>query len=645
MTTTTPHKKYCEVALDDIRNRGTVLPVAEAAVRIAECRERGTPAYKSLHVFGQDFADHVATHGTVRGYQGASYAPYLAFDIDDPKSIDGATKTTQQFVGELIDGFGAPPEHIVVWFSGKKGYHVMLPAGLFGGWRESAKLHTRLRELAKRIAHGHDIDMAIYDQKRLLRAGGTRHDVSGYLKTHIPTEDFCGITVEEVLSRATTQQDTTILPPSAAKSVDALEAVWLDVQQSIAPTAPSKAAQGDPQRGYQTDLTEGAGRDNAFYWEARELRDYGVPAWKALNILRLWDSKLDTPLTETDGPEVLQAKVRSAYGGDAALDEDEGIVVHTGLEAVNEYHNTLRNPSASLPSGFPEIDKQHRELRAGEVCVMLGKTGSGKTALALNMLRHMAAVGHRVLFFSLEMTLARVMERQIAIELGIPASTIEGDYSAVREAIADIPWWDRYHICTQSAMTMAQIEETIQKTADRHGKVDAICIDYLGLIKSSNKGSSVSSYQAVSEIAASLKNVAKRTETLVMVLSQIGRGHGEDGDVPISLSSGRDSGVIEEGADLVLGIHRPERSSLDRTMAVQVLKSRKGMTHAAGDYALYPWDGPTFQICTDSLDPINLGSGSLYTPKPYPAAPVPAPTQDSVGQHIQEMFDGLEGGQ
>ena len=165
------------------------------------------------------------------------------------------------------------------------------------------------------------------------------------------------------------------------------------------------------------------------------------------------------------------------------------------------------------------------------------------------------------------------------------------------------------------------------------------------MIKSSNKGSSVSSYQAVSEIAASLKNVAKRTETLVMVLSQIGRGHGEDGDVPISLSSGRDSGVIEEGADLVLGIHRPERSSLDRTMAVQVLKSRKGMTHAAGDYALYPWDGPTFQICTDSLDPINLGSGSLYTPKPYPAAPVPAPTQDSVGQHIQEMFDGLEGGQ
>ena len=56
----------------------------------------------------------------------------------------------------------------------------MLPAGLFGGWRESAKLHTRLRDLAKRIAHGHDIDYAIYDQKRLLRAGGTRHDVSGY---------------------------------------------------------------------------------------------------------------------------------------------------------------------------------------------------------------------------------------------------------------------------------------------------------------------------------------------------------------------------------------------------------------------------------------------------------------------------------
>jgi KaiC/GvpD/RAD55 family RecA-like ATPase len=591
------------------------MPQTEASVAIATCQKDGLPAYRSVHVFGADFKHHVETHGSVKGWSGESYAPYLCFDIDD--DLDVATRTAQQFVGELVEGFKTPPEHIIVWFSGKKGYHLQLPAGLFGGWTASKTLHKKLKILATRVANGYDIDTAIYDQKRLLRCGGTKHDVSGRYKTHIPTDEFLSMPSEAVRDLGLSPPDLTkILPPTSAPPVPALESVWLDVQTRSQHETKKQSARNIDYQSFEgsfpLDLSEGDGRDNRMYFKARQLREWGVPAWESYNILKLWDSQCKIPLTQTNGESILMDKIRSAYGTDAALDADEGIQVHSGLEALNEYQNYLDDPGASIATGFDELDRMHRNIRTGEVAIILGKTGSGKTAWALNALRNMAEKGHRVLFFSLEMTLARVVERQIAIELGMTADEVEADYGNLRKKAHSIPWMEQYHICSQSAMTMPQIEETIQKVSEVHGKVDCVCIDYLGLIRSTNQSSSVSSYQAVSEIASQLKNVAKRCNIAVMVLSQVSRGHGEQGNVQFSMNAGRDSGVIEEGADLVIGIHRPELGSLDRTMAIQVLKSRKGRIHTAGNQLLYPWHGPSFRVQSRELNSFNLPDDETF---------------------------------
>jgi len=247
----------------------------------------------------------------------------------------------------------------------------------------------------------------------------------------------------------------------------------------------------------------------------------------------------------------------------------------------------------------------------------------------------MALNNHRCIFFSLEMTLHRVVERQIAIELNKTADEVEKDFASLRKQVHHIPWWSNYHICSQSAMSMKQIEDTVQRTSAMHGDVDVVCIDYLGLIRSANNSSSVSSYSAVSEIASALKNVAKRCGIAIIVLAQVGRQHGQDGDVPLTLTAGRDSGVIEEGADLVLGVHRPELGAGDRTMGVQVLKSRKGTIHASSDHALYPWHGPSFRVQNVALDRSNLGDKkSLF------CTPIEDLPKDSPIKKIITKFDG-----
>ena len=632
--------QYVEVALGSIQNRGHVMTLQEG---IAAIKQQGDkPSFMSVHRFDQSFADYVTERKTVRGYTGPSYTPWLVFDFDDSE-LEHSHSRAQQFVGEMANGFDAPREQVIVYFSGRKGYHVYLPATWFGDWRPGDNLHKQLRALALRLGTDYNIAPAIYDQKRLLRPPMPKHPDPGLYKRRVATAEFLAASVEDVCGMAVTPGDNEgIVPPHQCNEVPALAAVWLDIRNEVGASKASKATPIDHQSlagSFPLELKEGDGRDNQVYWKARQLRQWGVPAWEANNILALWDSAMETPLTQTNGPNVLWDKVRSAYGADADLDADEGIQVFNGREALNEYQGYLDNPGAQISTGYEEIDRMHRHIRSGEVVILLGKTGSGKTAFALNLLRNIAIGGHKTLFFSLEMTLPRVIERQCAIEAGVSANEIEGNFPVHHRDLGKLPWWDNYHITAQSNMSMAQIEETIQRTSDYSGKVDVVCIDYLGLIKAQGSSNAVSSYQAVSEIAASLKAVSKRCECAIIVLAQISRAHGEEGDVPITISSARDSGVIEEGADLVMGVHRPELGGADRLLAVQILKSRKGPLHAAGQALNYAWHGPSFTVQPGTIDLLSQPPEAKTFIRPRPA-PAPDPATQEQRNEVLEIFDG-----
>ena len=627
--------KYVEVAIGSINKRGRVMKISEA---IAEIKKDSTkPAFVSVHRFDKSFHDYLTERETVRGYTGPSYAPFVPFDFDDAE-LELSHTRAQQFLGEMINGFNAPADQINVFFSGRKGYHIYLPAQFFGNWAPSDTLYKKLRTLALRLGEAHNIDPAIYDQKRLLRHPMTKHDATDLYKRRIPTKEFLAATVKDVQEMAVTAGDNDIVPFNRCQEVPELGAIWLDCQKTPAKAASQVPVEHQTLKGsFPTDLKEGDGRDNHVYWKARQFRNWGVPAYETYNVLQMWDNTMETPLTTTNGPNILWDKIKSAYGNDADLDADQGVQVFNGRESLHQYQAYLDNPGAKIQTGYEEIDQRHRHIRSGEVVILLGKTGSGKTAFALNMLRNMAMANHKVLFFSLEMTLARVVERQCAIEAGVSANEIEANFTGNRD-LMNLPWWDNSYLCAQPNMSMAQIEEAIQRQSDYTGAVEVACIDYMGLIRATSAGnSSVSSYQAVSEIAASLKAVSKRCNCAIIVLSQISRNHGDEGDSHFGLSSGRDSGVIEEGADLVLGIHRPELHGKDRVMRVQILKSRKGSIHPPATSFIYGWHGPSFRVQPGQINEMDLSSDRESFIR-EPAPPVTAKEAEKI-QTIQETFD------
>ena len=122
---------------------------------------------------------------------------------------------------------------------------------------------------------------------------------------------------------------------------------------------------------------------------------------------------------------------------------------------------------------------------------------------------------------------------------------------------------------------MSQLDQALDiAEAKVGGPVNLIAIDYLGLLDTRELDKSL--YGQVSRAAREMKNLAKRRNLAVLCLCQVSRSAGDDGSQPLTINSARESGAIEEAADFLLGMYRPDMDGDDKTIMVQILKNRKG---------------------------------------------------------------------
>ena len=252
------------------------------------------------------------------------------------------------------------------------------------------------------------------------------------------------------------------------------------------------------------------------------------------------------------------------------------------LDRATTMHNRIKFNNA----GFDEVI---RGIAPGEVLTILGRSGVGKTALALNLIDSMTAESMLpTLVFSLEMQGPELFERMASIQTGIPGREIE--ILATREdpLVTDkfIEVCEHWHhvVVVDHPCSIETLDKLMGEARISDLWVDPlrlVVVDYLGMIGSTKRGTL---YEQVSEVARELKRIAKHHQVALVVLCQVGRA-GESGGSPITLTGARDSGVIEEAADYIIGIWRPElevdispleREELRGILNVAVLKNRCG---------------------------------------------------------------------
>ena len=216
-----------------------------------------------------------------------------------------------------------------------------------------------------------------------------------------------------------------------------------------------------------------------------------------------------------------------------------------------------REDYIGIPSGIGDLDKMITGLNKSDLIILGARPGMGKTSFALNIARNVAVrAGKTVCFFSLEMTRDQLAQRMLSSEAGIKSEKLRtgeltaDEWTRLAQAGDNLSKANIYFDET-SAITVPEMKAKLR----RMRKVDLVVIDYLGLMKSAK--STENRVQEVSEITRNLKIMAKDLKVPVIACAQLSRGTETKGKSHRpALSDLRESGSIEQDADIVLFLYR-----------------------------------------------------------------------------------------
>ncbi len=246
-----------------------------------------------------------------------------------------------------------------------------------------------------------------------------------------------------------------------------------------------------------------------------------------------------------------------------------------------------------VPTGFPDLDRMTTGLQKGDLCIVAARPSMGKTSWVMNVAAN-AAITHGipVAIFSLEMSSQQLVQRLLCAEGRIDAQKLRRGHLSQEEHqrlaaaaghLNTAPIW----IDDQPGSTVLEIRakaRRLQSELRSDGKdLGMIVIDYMQLM--SGTGHAESRVQEVSQISRGLKALARELEVPVVALSQLSRGPEQRTDKRPMLSDLRESGSIEQDADLVMFLYRPEyyapaekREELEGKAELIVGKQRNGPT-------------------------------------------------------------------
>jgi replicative DNA helicase len=249
---------------------------------------------------------------------------------------------------------------------------------------------------------------------------------------------------------------------------------------------------------------------------------------------------------------------RSAKMTPAMSVGDSGVRALDGIASAYQANGAI----IGIPYGLPDLDAKTSGLQRGELTILAGRPGQGKSLVALNFARRMSEAGYRGMFFSLEMKdvamTRRIFsdliyeQREVAYSRMRSGRVSEKEFMLIRDAAETVKGWP-LHI-EQDDVSASQILSRARQRKAKHG-LDYIIVDHLGHVQASDRYSGNKNSE-IAEITGSLMRGARELDIGVIALCQLSRTvEGRDNKRP-TLSDLRDSGAIEQDAATVLFLYR-----------------------------------------------------------------------------------------
>jgi replicative DNA helicase len=240
--------------------------------------------------------------------------------------------------------------------------------------------------------------------------------------------------------------------------------------------------------------------------------------------------------------------------------------VHSTMELLESIHGK-HSGVTGVPSAFAELDNYTGGFQKSDLVIIAGRPSQGKTALVLSVARN-ASVIHNVPvgFFSLEMSTQQLVMRLICAEAKVDAHSVrtgrlpEDEWRKLSTSVGRL-YKAKIYIDDTPALSILELRAKARRLKAEHN-AGLIVVDYLQLMQGPK--SAQSREQEISMISRSLKALAKEIDVPVIALSQLNRAVETRGDKRPVLADLRESGAIEQDADVVIFVHRPELYGIDK---------------------------------------------------------------------------------
>ena len=268
------------------------------------------------------------------------------------------------------------------------------------------------------------------------------------------------------------------------------------------------------------------------------------------------DSDVDSLIgaAEKDLFEVSDKIIKSDY---VAMND----LLADAFDRIEELHKN-KGALRGLKTGFRDLDKKTAGFQKGDLVIIGARPAMGKTTFAQNLAYNIASINNKgVLFFSMEMAANEIIDRMISDVSGVDnwkmrtGNLSDEEFQKIGDAMAEMDEMPIF-IDDTSSMTIVELRNKARRAMHDHD-IGIVIVDYLQLIQGTDryKGQRV---QEVTEISRGLKILARELEIPVIALAQLSRSvTGRDDPRPV-LSDLRESGSIEQDADLVMFLHRPD---------------------------------------------------------------------------------------
>ncbi len=292
---------------------------------------------------------------------------------------------------------------------------------------------------------------------------------------------------------------------------------------------------------------------------------------------------------ENDLPEILDQAEKKIYEVTSknlsGKYTEMSQVLDQALDRLDKLHKT-KGELRGVPTGFKDLDFKLSGLQNSDLVILAARPSVGKTSLALDIVRN-AAIRHNipVAVFSLEMSTQQLIDRMLAAEARVDAwrlrsgnLSLDSEFEKIRGALDPLSKAPIF-IDDQASNNILKMRSVVRRLKHEK-KLGLVVVDYLQLMAPVHTKGNDNMVQQITEISHSLKQLAKEFDIPVLALSQLSRAVESRGGKP-RLSDLRDSGSIEQDADVVLFIHRDQNedgAGKKQTTEILIEKHRNGPT-------------------------------------------------------------------